>query len=366
MILDQLNKKGLVNPPPYVISNTAMLVITGSVAYGVADTSTKSKMPDFDCYGFCIPPKDIIFPHLKGEIQGFGTPAPRFDQFQKHGIIDPDAHAGKGQEWDITVFNIVKYFELCRGGNPNMIDTLFVPENCILHSTQVGRMVRDSRKLFISKEIWQKFRGYAWSQMHKMDSKQNIASELLNQIESFEETHNIGQKTPFSDVKKEIETRGSTESLKHLSQEELGNYFGIYYEGILKSSRFEMIKINKYDIKFGYHLLRLLDEAQQLLETGEMDLQRAKEPMKSIRRGEWKKEDIISWAKDKEKELEIAFTNCKLPDKAPEDKLKALLLQCLEEHYGSLSNIIPQPDWAVNGLRSIDELLNSFRTKMYS
>lgn len=125
MILDKLEKKGLITPPSFLTSNTHYLTIMGSHAYGVADTSVKvSKMPDMDLYGFCMPPKDVIFPHLRGEIPGFGTPGQRFDQWQKHHVFDEDAHGGKGQEWDFQVFNIVKYFELCRDNNPNMIDSV--------------------------------------------------------------------------------------------------------------------------------------------------------------------------------------------------------------------------------------------------
>jgi hypothetical protein len=41
--------------------------ITGSYSYGVStDTS------DFDTVGVCIPYKDTNFPHLSGEIFGFG------------------------------------------------------------------------------------------------------------------------------------------------------------------------------------------------------------------------------------------------------------------------------------------------------
>lgn len=198
MIIDQLEKKRLISPPPFVASNTSMLVITGSVAYGVADTSVKSRLPDNDVYGFCIPPKKMIFNNE--EIRGFGTSTPNFDQWQKHGVIDPDAHGGIGQEWDFSIFNIVKYFELCRQGNPNMIDTLFVPENCILHCTPVGRLVRDNRKMFISKEVWKKFRGYAWSMLHKATSKHYVV------LGNFERDYGLENHTLF-EVEEEMRRR---------------------------------------------------------------------------------------------------------------------------------------------------------------
>lgn len=210
MLLDELTKKGLIRAPDFVVSNTAYLTIMGSHAYGVADTSVKSKIPDCDCYGFCIPKRDMLFPHLRGEVLGFGTPGPRFEQYQQHQIFDTDAHGGRGQEWDLQIFNIIKYFELCRQGNPNLIDSLFTPEECVIHCTKMGRMVRDNRKLFISKEIWSKFRGYAYSQLKKMDSKEIMSAENLKKMKKIEQQNNIDEKTTFKQVEQEIKKRKIT------------------------------------------------------------------------------------------------------------------------------------------------------------
>jgi predicted nucleotidyltransferase len=54
----------------------------GSQAYGVnTDTS------DLDIYGVCIPPKEMIFPHLAGEIPGFGQQIQRFEMWQEHKVM---------------------------------------------------------------------------------------------------------------------------------------------------------------------------------------------------------------------------------------------------------------------------------------
>ena len=201
MLLDQLAKRKLIHPPGFVISNCAYLTITGSVAYGCADTSIKSTMPDYDMYGFCIPPLNMVFPHLAGHIHGFGHAPQAFEQWQQHHIQDDSS----SKEWDFQIFSIVKYFELCRQGNPNVVDSLFTPENCVSHITQVGRLVRDHRRLFISKEIWAKFRGYAFSQMAKLKSKQ---SRGLNAVKKFEEDHQISNKTKMNDILVEIRRRG--------------------------------------------------------------------------------------------------------------------------------------------------------------
>jgi uncharacterized protein len=307
MLLQKLEKRGLINPPQWLPMNTMYLTITGSHAYGVADTSVKDKIADFDYTGFCIPPKNLIFPNLDGFVPGFGD-VKKFEEKQlwgqwiQHDVMDDSAR----KEHDFTVFSIVKMFELLRQNNPNMIDILYTPINCVVHNTSIGTMVRDNRHLFLSKLAWKKYRGYAQEQLHKMESKEAIGS------------------------------------------------------------RREIIEKFGYDVKFAYNIVRLLDEAEQILLTGDINLQQAKEQMKAIRRGEWTPEEIRQWYMSKEKSLEAAYVSCKLPDKPDEEKIRKLLLSCLEEHYGTMSESVSQPDWALSALREYEAVGAKIREKMYN
>ncbi len=303
----KLIEKGLANDAPsFLKANIHYETIMGSHAYGVADTSVKDKVPDFDVYGFAIPPKELIFPHLAGHIPNFGPTPPSFEQYIRHHMFDADANGGVGKEWDLQILNIVKFFELCRGNNPNMIDSLFTHESCVLHCTQIGRMVRDNRRLFLSKLCWKKFRGYAMSQLKKMNDKNPIGGRL------------------------------------------------------------EIIEKFGYDVKFAYHIIRLFDEAEQVLLEGDIDLQRSRDVMKAIRRGEWTAEEVRAWAVEKDKALEVAYTNCKLPIEPPVEPLRQLLTNCLEQHYGSLGDCLTEIGWAENALRQMDSVFDSFRTKLYN
>jgi uncharacterized protein len=131
--LQRLTDRGLIKPPRWLPGSVQYETIMGSVAYGVSsDTS------DVDVCGWAIPPKDDIFPHLRGEVPGFGTPKPRFQQYQEHHVHDGDALGGHGRDYDLTIYGIVKFFNLAMHNNPNIIDSLFTPVNCVLHSTRVG------------------------------------------------------------------------------------------------------------------------------------------------------------------------------------------------------------------------------------
>jgi predicted nucleotidyltransferase len=294
--LQRLADRGLVKPPRWLPANVQYETIMGSVAYGVSsDTS------DMDVYGWAIPPKDDVFPHLAGEVQGFGRQRKRFEQFQEHPVADPDALAGRGRTYDLTVFGIVKFFRLAMENNPNVIDSLFTPATCVLHSTRVGNLVRENRRRFLHRGAWPKFKGYAYSQLHKLAIKEPTGK------------------------------------------------------------RADLVERHGYDTKFAYHVVRLLGEVEQILVEGDIDLQRDNERLKAIRCGEWSEDRLRHWAAAKEADLERAYAASSLPATPDEDGLKALLLNCLEEHYGTLAGCVVQPDRAVAALRAVQAQLDAVR-----
>lgn len=267
------HKKGLIHPPKWLPQNVHYEVIMGSIAYGVS-----SDISDMDIYGFCIPPKDDVFPHLRGEIFGFGKQIQRFEQYQEHHIVDKETL----QEYDFSIYSIVKYFQLCMENNPNMCDSLFVPQRCVLYTSKIGQMVRENRKLFLHKGSYKKFLGYAYAQLHKIDTKANASNPK-----------------------------------RQASIEEFG-----------------------FDVKFAYHVVRLALEAEQILIEHDLDLEKNREILKAIRRGNWTKEKIRSWFDEKEKHLEELYVKSTLQYSPDEDAIKNLLMTCLEHHYGSLSEAV--------------------------
>lgn len=165
----------------------------GSYAYGVSSDNS-----DVDVYGFSIPPKGIIFPHLDGYISGFGHKPEIFEQYQQHHIKD----VGAKKEYDLSIYNIVKYFNLVMENNPNCIDSLFTPRNCVLHSTEVGEMVRNDRKIFLHKGSWHKFKGYAYSSISKVKDKK--VKKFVDLCKSKE----IGLDVSLDEVTSEMKRRG--------------------------------------------------------------------------------------------------------------------------------------------------------------
>lgn len=291
-IQNLLDKKCKLFPPSWLPDNIHYETIMGSLAYGVSNDDS-----DMDIYGFCIPPKNIVYPHLDGEIIGFGHQKERFNQYQEH-------HIKYGEKsYDVSIYNIVRYFHLCMENNPNMIDSLFTPLNCVKSFTAIGQKVRENRCSFLHKGSWHKFKGYAYSQLHKMDNKEKAENPKRQ-------------------------------------------------ESIIKYG---------YDVKFAYHVVRLLNEVEQILTTGNIDLQQNNEQLKSIRRGEWKKEEIMNYFKEKELSLEKVYLESKLAYAPDEVKIKQLLLDCLEMHYGNLPKV--ETDSALIALQQIDEIIKKALNK---
>ena len=274
MLLEKLESSGLIHPPKWLSTNLSFLGYAGSVAYGASsDTS------DMDCFGFCIPPKHIVFPYtVGGEIAGFGRQKERFRVWSEHHI----ELKNEQRQYDFSIYNIVDFFHLAMENNPNILDVLFLPRRCILHSTALAEHLRANRKLFLHKGSFHKFRGYMFAQMSKIKNKTNAANP----------------------------------------------------------KRAALIEEHGYDCKFAMHVVRLALQAEQILAEHDLDIERNSEILKSIRRGEWTLDQVDQWATEKERALELSYATSTLRHTPDEAAIRALLLECIEMHYGKLDDVV--------------------------
>lgn len=287
-VLERLMEKELVHPPKWMRTNTNYLCYMGSVAYGVNNDTS-----DMDVYGFCTPPLRILLPHTQGIIPGFGNQGEKFDVWQEHHIQDKE----QDKQYDMCIYSIVRFFQLCMENNPNMVDSLFVPRRCILYSDKIGELVRENRHLFLHKGCWHKFKGYAYSQLHKMQSENRTGK------------------------------------------------------------RADAIKQHGFDVKFAYHSVRLMLEVEQILTEHTLDLERNSEILKSIRRGEWSLDKIKLYFEDKEKYLEKVYAESTLPWTAEEQPIKDLLVKCINMTYSEIK--IHDPNEAEIKLDKIRKILET-------
>jgi len=203
------------------------------------------------------------------------------------------------KEIDLNIFSIVTYFTLLMDNNPNMLDSLFTRQQSVTHSTKIGDMVKDSRHMFLHKGAWHRYRGYAYAQMKKLRHKES------------------------------------------------------------KGMRKELVEKYGYDVKFGYHIIRLINQVEDILVHGDFDPMAHREMLKSVRRGDWSIEEIEDFFKRKEKTLDELYAKSTLQHTADEAKIKQLLLDCLEEFYGTVSaDDVRSVDKFEQALQEIKQITN--------
>jgi predicted nucleotidyltransferase len=253
--------------PPYLKRGTQFLARTGSFSYGTATATS-----DIDLAGFCIPPLRISFPHLDGKIHGFDKDIQSFDQYMKHASQGIDAF---DTEIDMTVYSLVRFFSLLIDNNPNVLDVLFVPDDCIMYQSKIAEMVRANRCLFLSKGSYYRFRGFCQSQIAKMKKIGDVGEKRRSLIDKY-----------------------------------------------------------GYDVKFAAHAVRILLQAEQILSTGDLNLRRDYLLISSILQGTFTAAEIEEHVQQKQKEVDELFISSSLPDYPDRAKIKDLLVWCLEEFNG--------------------------------
>jgi len=256
-------------PKFFLTTPYSYLTMMGSRAYGVEQEDS-----DYDFYGFIVPPMEVVFPHLTGHINGFGKRFSPFEQFQVQHVEHPVYG-----EIDLTVYNIVKYFHLVMDGNPNMVDSLFTLDESVVHSDEVGDLVKENRHLFLSEIMYHRFKGMAYSHASRLKAGK-----------------------PKEGRKQNHETFG-------------------------------------YDVKDAYHTLRILLQVKEILSTGDLNLKANATFLKTVRAGVHTLEYVLDSFDNLLKEIDtIVKQGSAVPYSPDEEKIKELLVACLEMKYGNLSN----------------------------
>ncbi len=117
----------------------------------------------------------IIFESIVGS-QAYGTSIETSDQDIK-GIfvlpanayltlseVPPQISDARG---DTVYYTLPRFLELALGANPNIIELLFMPEECVKIQTPAFQLLQQSRELFITKKAYESHIGYALAQIKK-------------------------------------------------------------------------------------------------------------------------------------------------------------------------------------------------------
>jgi len=159
---------------------------------------------------------------------------------------------------DRVMYSIQKFFRLAIKSNPSVFEWLFVPNECIKIMEESGKIIRHNRLMFLSKEIYPRFKGFAESEFHKLTKL----------------TGKTGEKR-----KKQILKYG-------------------------------------YSFKNAMNCIRILEQGVELLKTGHITMPRSNaEELKNIKKGEFSYKMIVGRFQRLLDELDDAKKYSKLPDK---------------------------------------------------
>lgn len=333
--------------------------ISGSRAYGL-DTPTS----DTDIRGVFILPKE------------------HFYSLEYSGQINNESN-------DIVYYELRKFLELCSKNNPNILELLNVPEECILYKHPIFDKIK--LDYFLSKQCEKSFANYAYAQIKKA---RGLEKKIVNPVEKerksvldfcfvYENGKSISLKD-FLDVKSIKQENCGVTNISNLKDcNNLYHSLEIPYKGIIRSNKANdialsaipkgeaaigMLFFNKdgystyckkykeywdwvgkrneerykttishgknYDSKNMMHTFRLLHMAKEIASENTINVKRSDRTfLLDIKNGKFEYDELVDWAEERKLELKELYVNSNLPDRPDLNKINELLIKIRECFY---------------------------------
>lgn len=316
---------GFIQTNEHLGKHVILLGLAGSYSYG-----TNIETSDIDVRGITL--------NQKSDLIGL-------TQFEQY--VDENT--------DTVIFAFNKLITLLLSCNPNAIELLGLNPEHYLYLNDIGQLLLDNKKLFLSRRAIQSFGGYADAQLRRLqnalardtfpqgEKEQHIFNSVKNTMHSFNTSYKnfeSGSIEIFIDeaVNPELETEIFVNA--NLSHYPLRDYASMWnamanvvrdYEKIGKrNKKKDDLHLNKHAM----HLVRLFMMALDILEKGEINTYREKEHdlLMDIRFGKYQKEDgtfhdsFYEMVSDYEKRLHYAAENTDLPEEPDMKRVQDLVM----------------------------------------
>jgi hypothetical protein len=273
--------------------------------------------------------------------------------------------------------------------NPNIIEMLGIPNNCLLHKDKI--MDRLKSEMFLSKLCEKTFANYALTQVKKAYS---LEKKIVNPLDKERKTvldfcfvYNNSEAIP---VKKFLENEGLEQdkiglaSISHL-RDSYNMFYSdnLQYSGIIRKEDsndvclssipkneqpFGLLYFNRdaysvyckkykeywewvgkrndvryqstmshgknYDAKNMMHVFRLLLMAKEIAVEGEVKvLRNDREFLLSIKEGRYEYDELLEKAQKLKDELPLLYQNAQLQEEPDVEKINELLIEMREDYY---------------------------------
>jgi predicted nucleotidyltransferase len=222
---------------------------------------------DRDEMGVCIEPPETVAGLTRFEHYAFRT--------QPAG-----SRSGPG-DLDLVVYGLRKFAGLAARGNPTVLLLLFVADEHVCFTDELGRELRAERHRFLSRQAGPRFRGYLESQRRGL--------------------------------------------------------MGLRSGGTRNQGRVDIRARYGFDTKFAMHMVRLGIQGVELMRTGAITLP-IPEPdltwLRELRRGEHTKQEALDRAAELEEEIDRAAAGSPLPEQPDLAALDRWLVGLHRRHWG--------------------------------
>jgi len=279
-----------------------LLVLSGSRLYGYSTPDS-----DEDLIGFVVPPKDV-------ELDLFVN----FDQ-----KTPTQEELANGN--DKTVFSLRKFLNSISRNNTQCLEVLYAPEANIREKTEYGQLVIDHRHDFLSKSLYKRFAGYAYSEFRKVRGKAIVpVKQTRTEKDIINDIRNL-----FSPEK---ESMDKILDLLYKNREKVE--VDIFRQ--LGEKRKASIRKHGYSVKNAAHCIRLLIEGVQLLKDETLTYpfdDNILVLLKNIRAGKIPYEEIEALFNEWSENLKRAADKSSLPNKPNIKAINRLYLDICERAY---------------------------------
>jgi predicted nucleotidyltransferase len=234
--------------------HTVLLGYVGSISHGTYAPSTDpNSIDDKDILGVCVAPESVYLGLQK------------FEQREK-----------KYLEWDSVVYELRKFISLLLKNNPNVLGLLWLRQSNYIHISESGQRLIDNRNIFVSKQAYHSFSGYAHGQLHRME---------------------------------------------HMA-----------FKGYMGEKRKKLVEQFGYDTKNAAHLIRLLRMGIEFLADGNLQVFREDAAeLKDIKQGKWGLEKVKREAESLFALAREANVRSPLPPQPDYHKAEQLLMSIIKE-----------------------------------
>jgi uncharacterized protein len=264
-------------------------------------------------------------------------------------------------------YALPKYLHLALQNNPNIVEVLFATPDSILSTSKTWQELVDNREKIISQRVFHTFTGYAFSQKKKLTVKSERFNSLAKGLNWLEESFS-GEERMRDDIAiNETDADQLNSMLKYykgqkancesfhkgMSVKMLYDHLKVEYDTYGWRVHTDTFETLGYDVKFGYHLIRILAEGHELLATGQLHYPIegiARQDIVAVREGKVELPELLKMYEKYDELCKMAYERTSLPkkpdfnwaDKWLIDTLrKSIMLEQFTESYHDVDQFYP-------------------------